>query len=309
MSTITSNATTVSFTIDDTNKLKEIKKDYVSIEEYNGFVDKVTKEVNAQLSILIKAQKQACALRSKVLKSIENRTIDMNIAQNVLDQINKILLQNKMNSLYYIKLNRSFKYLDPKINYKKSKENTDNGINVIDKDKTINKESIQIKTSENSRNNINSIKNQPIKENQSFNNEISSKNQVYFAYNNHLNINENNKEITNKYNKYSKIYIIKKVNNKLKVKYNINQGDNLTYKDNISVTKVKSKLETSISNYNYKIYNSKTVAVLISFVLKIIISKSKMRKIKAHSHESDFSPTYHVNTKNYIINKHFIDNN
>ncbi|KAG4099341.1 hypothetical protein H8356DRAFT_1307463 [Neocallimastix lanati (nom. inval.)] len=250
MSKITSNATSVSFKIDDTNKLKEIKKDYISIEEYNGFVNKVTKEVNAQLSILIKAQKQACALRSKVLK-----------------------------------------------------------INVIDKDKNINKESIQIKTSENSRNNINSIKNQPIKENQSFNNEISSKNQVYFTYNNQLNINENNKEITNKYNKYSKINIIKKVNNKLKVKYNINQGDNLTYKNNISVTKVKPKLETSISNHHNKNYNSKTVVVLISFVLKIIISKSKMKKIKAHSHESDFSPPYHVNTKNNIINKHFIDNN
>ncbi|KAL6630757.1 hypothetical protein U3516DRAFT_534205 [Neocallimastix sp. 'constans'] len=280
MSKITSNATSVSFKIDDTNKLKEIKKDYISIEEYNGFVNKVTKEVNAQLSILIKAQKQACALRSKVLKSIENHSIDMNTAQNVLDQINKILLQNKTNS-----------------------------INVIDKDKNINKESIQIKTSENSRNNINSIKNQPIMENQSFNNEISSKNQVYFTYNNQLNINENNKEITNKYNKYSKINIIKKVNNKLKVKYNINQGDNLTYKNNISITKVKPKLETSISNRHYKNCNSKTVVVLISFVLKIIISKSKMRKIKAHSHESDFSPPYHVNTKNNIINKHFIDNN
>ena len=174
MSKITSNATSVSFKIDDTNKLKEIKKDYISIEEYNGFVNKVTKEVNAQLSILIKAQKQACALRSKVLKSIENRSIDMNTAQNVLDQINKILLQNKTNSLHYIKLNRSFKYLDPKIDYRKSKGNADNRINVI------NKESIQIKTSENSRNNINSIKNQPIKENQSFNNEITSKNQVLF---------------------------------------------------------------------------------------------------------------------------------
>jgi len=159
MSKITNNATSVSFTIDDTNKLKEIKKDYISIEEYNGFVNKVTKEVNAQLSIIIKAQKQACALRSKVLKSIENRSIDMNTAQNVLDQINKILLQNKTNSLHYIKLNRSFKYLDPKIDYRKSKGNADNRINVI------NKESIQIKTSENSRNNINSIKNQPIKEN------------------------------------------------------------------------------------------------------------------------------------------------
>jgi len=309
MSKITSNATSVSFTIDDTNKLKEIKKDYISIEEYNGFVNKVTKEVNAQLSILIKAQKQACALRSKVLKSIENRSIDMNTAQNVLDQINKILLQNKTNSLHYIKLNRSFKYLDPKINYRISKGNADNGITVINKDININKESIQIKTSENSRNNINSIKNQPIKENQSFNNEITSKNQVYFTYNNQLNINENNKEIANKYNKYSKINIIKKVNNKLKVKYNINQGDNLTYKNNINVTKVKPKLETSISNHNYKNYNSKTVVVLISFVLKIIISKFKMRKIKAHSHESDFSPPYHVNTKNNIINKHFIDNN
>ncbi|KAL6625360.1 hypothetical protein U3516DRAFT_538675 [Neocallimastix sp. 'constans'] len=275
MSKITSNATSVSFTIDDTNKLKEMKKDYIYIEEYNGFVNKVTKEVNAQLSILIKAQKQACALRSKVLKSIENRSIDTKTAQNVLDQINKILLQNKTNSLHYIKLNRSFKYLDPKINYKKSKGNTDNRIN----------------------------------ENQSFNNEISSKNQVYFTYNNQLNINENNKEITNKYNKYSKINIIKKVNNKLKVKYNINQGDNLIYKNNISVTKVKPKLETSISNHHYKNYNSKTVVVLISFVLKIIISKSKMRKIKAHSHESDFSSPYHVNTKNNIINKHFIDNN
>ena len=148
-----------------------------------------------------------------------------------------------------------------------------------------------------------------IKENQSFNNEISFKNQVYFTYNNQLNINENNKEIANKYNKYSKINIIKKVNNKLKVKYNINQGDNLIYKNNISVTKVKPKLETSISNHNYKNYNSKTVVVLISFVLKIIISKFKMRKIKAHSHESDFSPPYHVNTKNNTINKHFIDNN
>jgi len=180
---------------------------------------------------------------------------------------------------------------------------------VINKDKNINKESIQIKTSENSRNNINSIKNQPIKENQSFNNEITSKNQVYFTYNNQLNINENNKEIANKYNKYSKINIIKKVNNKLKVKYNINQGDNLTYKNNINVTKVKPKLGTNTSNHNYKIYNSKTVVVLISFVLKNVTSKSKMRKIKAHSHESDFSPPYHVNTKNYIINKHFIDNN
>jgi len=309
MSKIISNATTVSFTIDDTKKLKEIKKDYVTIEEYNGFVNKVTNEVNAQLSIIIKAQKQACALRSKILKLIENRSIDTNTAQNVLDQINKILLQNKTNSLYCIKLNRSFKYIDPKIGYRKSKGNAYNRINVINKDKNINKESIQIKTSENSRNNINSIKNQSIKENQSFNNEISSKNQVYFTYNNQLNINENNKEITNKYNKYSKINIIKKVNNKLKVKYNINQGENLTYKNNISVTKVKPKLETSISNHNYKNYISKTVVVLISFVLKIIISKSKMRKIKAHSHESDFSPPYHVNTKNNIINKHFIDNN
>ncbi|KAL6599487.1 hypothetical protein U3516DRAFT_845762 [Neocallimastix sp. 'constans'] len=277
MSKITSNATSVSFTIDDTNKLKEIKKDYISIEEYNGFVNKVTKEVNAQLSILIKAQKQACALRSKVLKSIENRSIDMNTAQNVLDQINKILLQNKTNSLHYIKLNRSFKYLDPKINYRISKGNADNGITVINKDININKESIQIKTSENSRNNINSIKNQPIKENQSFNNEITSKNQ--------------------------------KVNNKLKVKHNLNQGNNLTYKSNLSVTKVKPKLGTSTLNHNYKIYNSKTVAVLISFVLKNITYKSKMRKIKAHSHESDFSPPYYVNTKNNTINKHFIDNN
>ncbi|KAG4090642.1 hypothetical protein H8356DRAFT_954191 [Neocallimastix lanati (nom. inval.)] len=232
----------------------------------------------------------------------------MNTAQNVLDRINKILLRNKTNSLHYIKLNRSFNYLDPKINYKKSKGNTDNRINVIDKDKNINKESIQIKTSENSRNNINFIKNQPNKENQSFNNEISSKNQVYFTYNNQLNINENNKEIANKYNKYSKINIIKKNNNKLKVKHNLNQGNNLTYKSNISVTKVKPKLGTSTSNHNYKIYNSKIVAILISFVLNIT-SKSKMRKIKAHSHESDFSPPYHVNTKNYIINKHFIDNN
>ncbi|KAG4108824.1 hypothetical protein H8356DRAFT_1416140 [Neocallimastix lanati (nom. inval.)] len=299
MSKIISNATTVSFILDDTKKLKEIKKDYVSIEEYNGFVNNVTKEVNAQLSIIIKAQKQACALRSKVLKLIENRSIDMNTAQNVLDQINKILLQNKTNSLHCIKLNRSFKYLDPKIGYRKSKGNSDNRINVINKDKNINKESIQIKTSENSRNNINSIKNQPIKENQSFNNEITSKNQVYFTCNNQLNINENNKEITNKYNKYSKINIIKKVNNKLKVKHNLNQGKNLTYKSNISVTKVKPKLGTSTSKHIYKIYNSKTVAVLISFVLNNITSKSKMRKIKAHSHESDFSPPYHEN-KNYI---------
>jgi len=95
----------------------------------------------------------------------------------------------------------------------------------------------------------------------------------------------------------------------LKVKHNLNQGNNLTYKSNISVTKVKPKLGTSTSNHNYKIYNSKIVSVLISFVLKNITSKSKIRKIKAHSHELDFSPPYHVNTKNYIINKHFIDNN
>jgi len=138
---------------------------------------------------------------------------------------------------------------------------------------------------------------------------LLAKIKFYFTYNNQLNINENNKEKTNKYNKYSKINIIKKVNNKLKVKHNLNQGNNLTYKSNLSVTKVKPKLGTSTLNHNYKIYNSKTVAVLISFVLKNITYKSKMRKIKAHSHESDFSPPYHVNTKNNTINKHFIDNN
>jgi len=286
MPKLTNNTSNISLTKNDILNLSRIKEDYVTIEEYNEFACQARNKIKILMTNLLKIQHVANVNKIEILQSMSNGSTEFNTAQYALSQVELGLYQINQKISYLQEANKSLNYIDKKIEERKQKEIT--------------------KTKSEQINDTKKFNHGTIKTHQSPNIESNNKNQANLSCQNQLNeekINYNNVD------KPSTVDLDQKDDDKetKEEKNDIpNQNNNPVNKNHDN--KVKPKLGVNKSNIFNKFHKKVTVAVINTPILQTVVQKFKETKIKANSHESDFSPTYHVN-KNYTNYKYSLNNN
>jgi len=252
----------ISFKRNDISIPMKDKEDMIPISEYNRFIGKAEKELHDRLDELIRIQKLIHVLKSKVKQLEEENSLESKTCQDIINQINLLEQLRRRSSLFLIKVNRSLNYIEPKSSTKQKECINEMKNNVDDKIHDIS----LYKKAEVSHNKKENIENPYQCDNHLINNN-----------NDNNNNDNNNKRITN---------MKAKVETKLTLRRKPKR-------------RTKPKPTSHTSNNNEKIHKRVSVTVINTPVIQKVIQKFKGTKIKANSHESDFSPPYHVN-KNYI---------
>jgi len=296
----------ISFKRNDISIPMKNKEDTIPISEYNRFIGKSEKELQDRLKEIIRAQKLIHVLKSKVRELEEENSLESKACQIIINQINLLEQLNKRSSSLLVQVNRSLNYIDPKEsisdqeeNIKEKTRNSSDMISIKNSNRkeggNYNKDILKINQTET----IEDTKNKVSKKG----NEYKSKNNL-IDNNQKVNYNNENSKMNSYNNKplntnfRSKFYDKR---NKKKNEDNINQTSKLTNKKGTFKSKLRNKTKHGIntSKTNNKLRKRVSVTVINSPVIQKVIQKFKETKIKINSHESDFSPPYHVN-KNYI---------
>ena len=238
------------------------KDDMIPISEYNRFIGKAEKELHDRLDELIRIQKLIHVLKSKVKQLKEENSLESKTCQDIINQINLLEQLRRRSSLFLVQVNRSLNYIEPKSSTKQKE-----GINEMKNN------------ADNKIHDISLYKKAEVIHNKKENieNPYQCDNHLINNNNDNNNNDNNNKRITN-------------MEAKAETKLTLRRKP---------YRRTKPKPASHTSNNNEKIHKRVSVTVINTPVIQKVIQKFKGTKIKANSHESDFSPPYHVN-KNYI---------